>query len=198
MSLKKARNIRQRPVTDERSNISYLVVPNSNLAIRLSNALRSTGLVIVCDTGRRIGELVKHKINKQCNENSIVYKIPCNSCDSSYYGETHRGLEKRVREHRADVRYHRLTNALVNHIEDKGHLPKWEDAETVEKGISKQQRKVLEALHIATNDNINQRTGDIKWTTTTARYAARERIKKSCNYRGPPPHPPGRGSDDPS
>ena len=118
---------------------------------------------------------MKCKDNTDINENSIIYKIPCNNCDRAYYGESHRGLDKRLKEHRADVRYHRLTNALVHHIDDKGHLPKWERAEVLEKGLSKQQRKVIEALHITINSNINQRTGDIKWTACTAAFAAAER-----------------------
>ena len=79
-SLKKAENIRRRKKTEE-SNVRYLVVPNSSLANTLSSALRPTGLVVVCDTGKKIGELVKCKDNTDINENSIIYKIPCNNCD---------------------------------------------------------------------------------------------------------------------
>ena len=190
-SLKKAESIRRRKKAEEKVNIRYLVVPSSSLANTLGNALRPTGLVVVCDPGKKIGEIVKYKDKKDINETSIVYKIPCNGCDSAYYGESHRGLEKRIKEHRADVRYHRLTNALVTHIDDKGHLPKWEQAEVLEKGLSKQQRKVIEALYITINNNINQRTGDIKWTSNTATFAAAERATRRTN-QGPTPRTIGR------
>ena len=103
---------------------------------------------------------------------SVVYKIPCGGCESAYYGETYRGLAKRLREHKAHVRYHRTTNAIGNHIDDKNHLPRWEEATVLAKCLSKRQRKVTEALYITTNMNINQRTGDVKWTRTAAALAA--------------------------
>ena len=172
--------------------MNYLVVPGSDMAATLGKALRHTGLIIVCDSGKKIGELVKGgKCNK--DNNSIVYKIPCNGCDSSYYGETYRGLENRIREHKADIRYHRLTSALVNHVDDKGHLPKWEGATELEKGLSKQQRKVIEALYITTNNNINQRAGDIKWCTAAATFAGMERGPR----RPPLPPEPASYAPDP-
>ena len=179
LSLKKARLISARGETgEERDNLNYLVVPNSDLAQALRVALRPTGLVIVCDSGKKIGELVRPKIKRGVNENSVVYKIPCGGCDKAYYGETYRGLDKRVKEHRADVKYHRTTSAFVNHVDQAGHLPKWEDAITLEKNVSRQSRKVLEAMYIAINKNINQRTGDLKWAKITAAVASRERIRK--------------------
>ena len=73
------------------------------------------------------------------------------------------------------MKNHRLSNALVDHIEREGHLPNWERAEVLEKGLSKRRRKVIEALYIATRDNINQKVGDIKWSKATATYAAKGR-----------------------
>ena len=179
--LKKAKYISQRGNNvDEESNKRYLVVPNSKFAQELSSALRHTGLIIITDAGKKINELVKRKVNNAENEESVVYKIPCTSCDTVYYGETYRGIDKRLKEHKADVRYHRTTSALVNHIDEKNHLPNWKEAIVIEKGLTKQQRKVLEALFIANNnDNMNQRTGDLKWCFTAAKYGATERINKT-------------------
>ena len=185
--LDKARKIRQRGEKESRDKVGYLVVPNSNLANIISRALRPTGLIVVCDTGKKIGELVKEKGKKCESVNSVVYKIPCNGCDRSYYGETSKGLDKRVTQHRSDVRYHRTTSAIVNHIDNKQHLPNWREAEILEKGMEKQQRKVVEALYIAINENINQRTGDIKWCMTSAAYTWAERIRKGGQLRRPLP-----------
>ena len=107
-----------------------------------------------------------------------MYIASSGGCDKADYGEKYRGLEKRVKEHRADVKYHRTTSAFVNHVDQAGHLPKWEDAITLEKNVSRQSRKVLEAMYIAINKNINQRTGDLKWAKITAAVASRERIRK--------------------
>ena len=180
--LRKAVEIRERKEHAEKSNLQYLVVPNSTFSSLLSRTLRPTGMIIVNDTGKKIGHLVK-KTTVSESKTSVVYKIPCNGCDSAYYGETSRGLPNRVREHKADIRHHRDSNAFVNHLDIKGHLPDWKSASILEQGLRKQQRKVIESLYIATNVNINKRAGDLKWTKATASYAVQEWSPK--NGRGP-------------
>ena len=55
------------------------------------------------------------------------------------------GLTTRVREHRADLRYHRASNAFVAHVDQAGHLPDWTSATSVKIGLTKVQRRILEA-----------------------------------------------------
>ena len=148
--------------------------------------------MIVEKRKKKIADLVKTSNNKCENKNSVVYKIPCNSCDSAYYGETYRGMEKRVREHKADVRYHRTTSALVNHVDEVGHLPNWDGAMILDKCMSKQRRKAMEALYISIFNNINQRTGDIKWTKITAAVTAKQLERKRVGHLRPD-SPPDRG-----
>ena len=178
--LKKAHQIRQRRDTKNNSDTRYVIVPNSNLTRMLNKALRPTSVMIVNDTGKKVGQLIRPRI-PEGNDQSIIYKIPCSGCDKSYFGESHRGLTNRLREHRADVRNHRLSNALVSHIDQQGHLPNWEQAEVLEKGLSKRRRKITEALYIATTNNTNQKAGDIKWTKHTAAFAAKERGMRSVH-----------------
>ena len=181
--LQKAIKIMQRRDNkDAKLDKQYLVVPNSEFSKALGKALRPAGLIVINDTGKKIGQLVRQTDIASGNNDSVVYRIPCSGCDSAYYGESYRGLANRIKEHRADVRHHRITNAIVNHIDDKGHLPSWENATTLEKGLSKQQRKVKEALYIATNLNINKRTGDIKWTKYTASHAVQESTTRSGRH----------------
>ena len=52
----------------------------------------------------------------------------------------------------------------MNHVDDKGHLPDWDNVKTLIKGKDKKERKAIEALYIATNKNNNKRTGDIVWS----------------------------------
>ena len=106
------------------------------------------------------------------NENSIVYKIPCNGCEKVYIGETGRGIEKRLYEHKADVRKHNTSNSLVLHIEECHNLPKWGDVSIIEKGMNKKMRKALEAAHITINKVTNHRDGFMKWS----RYAAQQAL----------------------
>ncbi len=82
------------------------------------------------------------------NEDSVVYSIPCNGCDKVYIGETGRGINKRLYEHKGDVRRHNCSNSLVVHIDQHQHLPKWHDAKVVHKGLNKQMKNAQEAVYI--------------------------------------------------
>ena len=119
----KAIKIKERNKGEVEPNTRFLVVPNSSFSCVLSKALRPTGLIIVNDTASKIGSLVKHRNTPNRSERSIIYKIPCCTCDLAYYGESSRGLDNRLKEHKADVRHHRTTNALVHHIDKEGTYP---------------------------------------------------------------------------
>ena len=93
---------------------------------------------------------------------SIVYKIPCGRCDRSYYGETGRGLSKRIQEHRNDLRNHRTSKSRVMHADQEGHLPKWSEAQALHTGLTKMQRWLIEAAYISTEDATNVSPGFFK------------------------------------
>ncbi|XP_076048783.1 uncharacterized protein LOC143029758 [Oratosquilla oratoria] len=86
-SLRKATNIKNRKANTEKPDLRFIVVPDSGFSRTLSRILRPSGLVVVNDTGEKIGHLVG-KNTKPLLDTSIVYKIPCNGCDSAYFGET--------------------------------------------------------------------------------------------------------------
>ncbi|XP_069984507.1 uncharacterized protein [Penaeus vannamei] len=74
------------------------------------------------------------------NPNSAVYRIPCSGCDKAYFGETGRGFNTRINEHRADVRHHRASNAMAVHVDEPGHLPNWKEAEIIHGGTNKNRK----------------------------------------------------------
>ncbi|XP_076030469.1 uncharacterized protein LOC143018774 [Oratosquilla oratoria] len=119
-SLRKARGIRQRRMDKQR-----LIVPSSDFSQLLGDAVRPLGLEVVIDTGKRIKQLVTPTSNTSSSL-SIIYEIPCGGCDKSYYGESYRGLEIRIKNHMADLRYYRLSNLMLNHVEQEGHLLDWQ------------------------------------------------------------------------
>ena len=137
-------------------------MPNSKITPDLDSFLTKAGMRIARTSGTKIGEMIKPKFDRPINENSIVYKIPCNSCPSSYYGESGRGLKKRLTEHKNDVRAHRTSNSIVVHVDKHGHLPDWNNAMVLDKGSTKKMRKILEAAYININNNINHRDGFVR------------------------------------
>ena len=86
-------------------------------------------------------------------------------------GETGRGVDVRLKEHKSDGKYHSVSNAIVLHLEKSKHLPDWNGATLLGKNVKRQTRKVLEAAHIITWNTFNSRSGFITWPSATAKLA---------------------------
>ena len=86
-------------------------------------------------------------------------------------GETGRGVDVRLKEHKSDVNFHRVSNAIVLHIEKYKHPPDWNGAILHEKNVKRQTRRVLEAAHIMTRNTFNSRSGFITWSPVAAKLA---------------------------
>ena len=118
------------------------------------------------DAGMRIAYASRQKLqdlrgrkSDDTRRESVVYSIPRGGCSAVYYGETARGMGKRLKEHRSDLRHHRTTNSLVLHAEEHGHLPRWENTAALHKKMEKRKRKLVEAAYIATSLVTNHREG---------------------------------------
>ena len=179
---KKAKEIIERPRTKKPTEtktkpITHITVPNFKSVDTLVNYLQKAGVKITIATGRKTRDILGNKCSERSeNSKSVVYKIPCGGCNKAYIGETGRGLKTRIHEHKRDVRDHNLSNAIVVHAEKSSHLPQWEKASILEKGMSKPHRKALEAAHILTEDNkINTRAGFFSLPNEVARLAVQKR-----------------------
>lgn len=62
-------------------------------------------------------------------------------------------------EYMVDIPHHRLTYALVCHVDNVGHLLWWSQASILQKGIEDRTIKVLKAAYIITQPNINSKAG---------------------------------------
>ena len=162
----------------------YVILPVSGKTRPIDKHLKGAKMSLAKKSGLKIGDIVKHKNknNLKVNEGSIIYKIPCKSCSLCYIGETGRGIEKRLNEHKNDVRAHRLSNSIVVHIEERDHLPDWGKTEVLYKGADKKMRKTLEAAFIATNNIFNHREGFITLSSITSQL-----IINGVNKRDRPP-----------
>ena len=99
-----------------------------------------------------------------------MYNVPCGACNKSYIGETGRGLQTRLSEHKRDIRNHMEYSAFVVHAEKTSHLPNWGAASVLAVCGNKARRKATEAAYIAVNDTINIRAGFMKWAKLAAVY----------------------------
>ena len=171
--LKKSREIFGRNDRNtEGQNSDYLTVPMSLKSTKIDEILNNNGMYVAKISGRKIGDIVRHKKSQDnesnTNESSIIYRIPCKGCDSSYIRESSRGLATRLSEHKNDIRHHRTSNSLVLHIDSHGHLPNWEEVEILQKGLNRSLRKTAEAAYITISKTINHREGFVKLSNVTS------------------------------
>ena len=159
--LRKSKQIKTRAAGNRRRECQKVVaIPSNRKASVIADTVRQAGVELVEKSGLKINEIVRKKKASTGNDDSIVYSIPCKGCSKSYVGETYRGIKKRITEHRRDVCNHNLTNSLVIHIEEKDHLPDWNNVKVLWKGKGKRKRKFIEAAVIECLPNINSKRGD--------------------------------------
>ena len=83
---------------------------------------------------------------------NCVYSIPC-ECQEMYIGETGRPLEKRVVEHKANVRKMNVSSSkMAEHVYNKDHNIKWEDSKILLKEADSTKRKMIESACIMNNN----------------------------------------------
>lgn len=169
----KAAGIRNKSKVDKKrkKDVRYISIPNSKAAETIANRLETTGVKVALTTGRKVGEIVAQKKTMIHTTNSVVYQVPCGTCEKSYIGETGRGMETRLREHKRDLRTDMDHSAFVVHAHQTHHLPNWGGATILASCKSKGYRKATEAAFIATNDTINTRGGFIKWAKSAALFS---------------------------
>ena len=127
---------------------------------------------------------------------SVVYKIPCKSCDKVYIGETGRPVSERLLEHRADVKHRRVDNsAVAEHAWGEDHHPDWDGVTTIARDKHWHTRRVKEAIQIRLHPNsINRDTGidfPDEWLPTIRQHAP-----PSVSHR--PTQPPASDSFPPT
>ena len=145
--------------TENEKKSTYITVPNSINTESMDKFLLEGGMKAAKVSSNKIGKIVRRKEKSPNNELSVVYQIPCKGCSASYFGETSRGISKRLSEHKNDLRAHRTSNSLVQHVDKHGHLPNWKEAKILQKGLGKKARKTVESAYINTNENTNGRDG---------------------------------------
>ena len=154
-----------------------LIVPHSSLTEQLEQHL-GKHLRIATPAQTRIGEMAKTARKKHSPEDSVIYKIPCgeDSCPKAYYGQTSRGLQKRLKEHMAAFKNGHQQSPFIQHAWNTNHLPRWTDAAIIHKGIpSKAKRLFLESALIRSNPNLNsdlRQRGDYQLSLLAATYVS--------------------------
>ena len=103
----------------------WITIPNFKKAEVIAQTLEKSNIKVATNTGVKIQDILgsQRRKNEFSEDKSVVYEIPCKGCYRTYVGETGRGVDVRLKEHRSDVKFHRTSNAIVLHIEECRHLP---------------------------------------------------------------------------
>ena len=154
----RATNIMQSP-TVERPRPRWVVLPTGNTASVLSRVMTSDKMKIVCGTSKTIRDITRPKKVSSGEAIAGVYVIPCGQCDKKYVGETARGLNIRVREHKYACHIWDTNNACYGHRYSHGHSMAWGNAHMLAEVTDKIRRKCLEAGVIQNYPTIEQNSG---------------------------------------
>ena len=150
---RKARSIHQRKDKKMKPDL-YVVGPPNEGAEHIQKSMgRSVSIISKC--GTRILDITRKRKPTVPTSTSVVYEIPCGDCPKVYVGETHLGLEKRLQDHRRDLKRNVETNALVKHRESTSHRINLTGARVIESCPNKSMRRLKESVHIALTNNFN-------------------------------------------
>ena len=97
-----------------------------------------------------------------------VYRIPCVQCSSAYYGETGRGFNTRISEHKAAVRLGHRNNACFKHCSEAGHNIDWGNARLICMENDWLKRQVVESSCIVKQQNFNNMMSTLSIDTFSA------------------------------
>ena len=106
---------------------------NVHLAFSYSNSIKS--------------KLVRNK-DSVIRKDVGVYAIPCNDCNSRYIGETGRGLEVRLEEHKRACRLGSNYSSVAQHTLDLGHSINWKGSKVLHRDHDVGRRRVVEGALI--------------------------------------------------
>ena len=95
------------------------------------------------------------------DRNSVVYKVGCLDCTSSYIGETGRQLHTRITEHQRNVQNNYANSQIAQHVYEHNHNINWHATSILTQHTDNRSRKILEAFHTNTTNNTLNRAIDI-------------------------------------
>ena len=90
-----------------------------------------------------------------------------------------RRLPTRLREHKADLGHHRLSNELVLHAQHTDPLPDLTKAEVIHKDLTKDTRRAIEAAPITVQgDALNASAGFVRLATPSSNHIMNNIVKR--------------------
>ena len=86
---------------------------------------------------------IKYKTNNK-NKSNVIYKINSQDCDQNYTGKANRNLEKRIDEHKRNVRYRTQNFLVFQHVLNNSHQ------------MDSANPKLLEKIHVSRTASLSK------------------------------------------
>jgi len=116
----KARSSFYRPRERRRSEYNNVLVLPSVCNKSTAKKILPADTMIVHSSSSTVKSYLRNKITKGSLRQSGIYKIPCSSCDLQYIGESD-DLDRRLQQHKYDIRNNNRNNPIVKHISEAEH-----------------------------------------------------------------------------
>ena len=128
------------------SKKNILAIPFHEKLVRLPRILSLFNIQIVFKNNNTINKLLIR--NSPRNNDGCVYNIPCTDCNFSYIGQTGKGLEMRISQHKYSIRTGQLSSGLFVHVRDYNHKIDWSNARKIAASNSIMERNIIESCCI--------------------------------------------------
>ena len=84
-----------------------------------------------------------------------IYKVPCQSCNFLYIGQTSKELKVRINQHRNDINNHKFNNGIYVHISSSNHAVNLNDTSEILKCRNFVERNIVESCIIKYTNSYN-------------------------------------------
>jgi predicted GIY-YIG superfamily endonuclease len=76
----------------------------------------------------------------------VIYKLPCNSCDQVYIGQTRLNVMERMKQHKEALKKADTSRAADHMINSKNHVVNFNEPEIIGRDTHKKRREIKETI----------------------------------------------------
>ena len=139
--------------------VSFPYIPN--VSENVARICRGFGLEILHKPYHQIRSILKNPTDP-CPPRQVVYKIPCDTCNRAYIGET-KNFKQRMSRHKSEVKNAACEeNALADHCWNEGPNVNWNGISILARESNMFKRRCLESWFIRREHrNLSRNVGSL-------------------------------------
>ncbi|UYV84617.1 hypothetical protein LAZ67_X002842 [Cordylochernes scorpioides] len=151
---------------NSQGQIPSCILPYAYGIERIGRTLKKYNINIRYQSAPNLRNLLRYPITKrnpkQETRSNLIYRIPCQSCTSSYIGETGKTLIERLNQHRTAFKNHSPLSLLVDHEVRKGHMPDFDNLQAIAAAAVNEDARVLGDLNISEESASDIASGSVE------------------------------------